>query len=1035
MRRRHTQFRPPRRIAAVSATLALTAAAVLTPLGFTATAQAGQQATAASAVSRPVAPVAVTLPTGQKVLVSNDGRHVTASVEPAAHGAATPVVTAAFGGATYVIPVSALRQIGGTYALAQFDVSALAGFSKAPAAVHPDYQQYTFTLKGINVHGHEAGANSAYAFVVNVDDETAYDGGQSFYRGVAKFSLPVGNYFAIGFFFSGSAQRSVLSVPTISQFAVTGQGQTGTLDARNATVQPALVTPKAATVADEELTITRTDPAGHISGFGIGDFAKTLIQPTTSPVSVGEYVSDDYFRAVGPDYLYDVDEFSPASEPVPADQTYSPGQSSFATVAASYASDGGTRTVLECRSSFGPFSFVVVRALLPITAPARRTEYVLGDPNITWSQSVVADPDDFVGGYTDGYHVYTAGEDATVSWLGQPSTATPYPGNFCSACRQGNTLTVSWADFGDAAGHAGYDDRHVPGLHESREFTVSRNGKTLADEPYMFAQTKLPGSAGTYVLQLSTERVGDGFKLSTATNTVWTVQSAASTGSDVPAGEVCADGTRTDCSVFSLLRPVWDLPVDLTGTAPAGPTTLGLTLVDPLGRTVSKVKDLAVSVSYDGGTSWVPTTVQRAGATSTVSYVAPGKSGFVSLKVVAGTASASVTQTITKAYRLGAPAPSSAPAVSTAHNGTATAAGCATAAHAGWAHCDALIAKPGAGGLTANAAGVGPAGFHPADLQAAYHLPTTGGAGRTVGIVDAYGDPNAAKDLAVYRKTFGLRACTTASGCLRIVDERGGSTLPAPDGGWAEETSLDLDMVSASCPDCKILLVQADDPTFANLGAAVDTAVRLGAVSVSNSYSTNEWGGMHKYSAYYDHPGVAVTASSGDYGFGPAQFPATLTTTIAVGGTALVQKRSGAYAETAWSGAGSGCSAYVHKPAWQTDTHCPGRTVSDISAVADPDTGVAVRDSYDTGYSTDWLVFGGTSVSSPLIAGMYGLAGTTAGVTGAGGIYAHSSSLYDVVGGSNGGCGGDYLCTAVPGYDGPTGLGSPRGLGAFAQGN
>ena len=245
------------------------------------------------------------------------------------------------------------------------------------------------------------------------------------------------------------------------------------------------------------------------------------------------------------------------------------------------------------------------------------------------------------------------------------------------------------------------------------------------------------------------------------------------------------------------------------------------------------------------------------------------------------------------------------------------------------------------------------------------------------------------------------------------------------------ETSLDVQAVSYACPKCRILLVQARSDSLTDMGTAVNEAVKLGADVVSNSYGTDEFTGIKALgNRYYKHPGTAIVASSGDFGFTAAQFPAVLPTTIAVGGTTLRHAGSG-WTESAWSAAGSGCSAWIAKPSWQHDSHCQMRTTSDVSAVADPDTGLAVYDTYGLGADNGWGVVGGTSASAPLVAGMIGLAGNGTTLNDASWIYAHPSGLHDVVGGSNGFCGGDYLCTAVQGYDGPTGMGSPRGTSAL----
>jgi subtilase family serine protease len=344
---------------------------------------------------------------------------------------------------------------------------------------------------------------------------------------------------------------------------------------------------------------------------------------------------------------------------------------------------------------------------------------------------------------------------------------------------------------------------------------------------------------------------------------------------------------------------------------------------------------------------------------------------------------------------------------------------------AGWVSCSAIRRdvsadgkKPRSGGTTS-----APAGYGPTALQGAYAVPATSTTA-TVAIVDAYDDPSAESDLAKYRSTYGLPPCTTSNGCLRKVNQTGGTSMPSASTGWSQEIALDLDMVSAICPSCHILLVEATSATVGNLSTAVQTAAKLGAVAISNSYGGNEFSGETSYDAAYNQPGIAVTVSSGDSGYG-VQYPAASPYVIAVGGTSL-KSQGGGWTESAWSGAGSGCSAYESKPSWQKDTGCTRRTVADVSAVADPNTGVAVYDSYG---QSGWLVFGGTSVASPIVASMYAIAGNH--VSTASSAYSHVSSLRDVVSGSNGNCAPSYLCTAVTGYDGPTVLGTPQGVGAL----
>ena len=357
------------------------------------------------------------------------------------------------------------------------------------------------------------------------------------------------------------------------------------------------------------------------------------------------------------------------------------------------------------------------------------------------------------------------------------------------------------------------------------------------------------------------------------------------------------------------------------------------------------------------------------------------------------------------------------------------------ASAANWAHSNAIRndSKSHKIGAVANAT---PSGYGPSSIQSAYKLPSsTAGSGETVAIVDAYKDPTAAKDLAVYRSTYGLPACTVASGCLKIVSQSGSTTsLPKTNAGWATEESLDLDMVSATCPKCHIILVEATTASNANLGKAVNEAAKLGADAISNSYGGSESSTDTTYdTTYYDHPGIAITASSGDSGYG-VEYPAASPYVTAVGGTSLsTSSNSRGWTETAWSGAGAGCSAYEAKPTFQSSasTGCAKRAVADVSAVADPNTGVAVYDTTPYQGFSGWQVYGGTSVASPLIASVYALAGNTSSVDNASRAYTNHTSLFDVTSGSDGSCSPSQLCTARSGWDGPTGYGTPDGVGAF----
>lgn len=294
-------------------------------------------------------------------------------------------------------------------------------------------------------------------------------------------------------------------------------------------------------------------------------------------------------------------------------------------------------------------------------------------------------------------------------------------------------------------------------------------------------------------------------------------------------------------------------------------------------------------------------------------------------------------------------------------------------------------------------------GLHPADLVAAYDLPARG-AGATVAIVDAYDDPTAQSDLAVYRSAFGLPPCDAASGCFRKVNQRGQSgAYPGANAGWSNEIALDVAMVSAACPNCRIVLVEADSDSMDDLGASVDEAATFAPLAISNSYYATEWSSEANEDAHYRHRGISITASSGDAA--APFYPAASSNVTAVGGTTLTDA-GGSWSERAWPQGGSGCSAYAAKPAWQRAASCSTRSTVDVAAVADPQTGVAVFSSASGG----WIVAGGTSVGAPLVAAAYALAGN-----GVGPAYSYGRPwAFSPIGGA--------------GYQQATGLGSPRGI-------
>jgi subtilase family serine protease len=378
---------------------------------------------------------------------------------------------------------------------------------------------------------------------------------------------------------------------------------------------------------------------------------------------------------------------------------------------------------------------------------------------------------------------------------------------------------------------------------------------------------------------------------------------------------------------------------------------------------------------------------------------------------------------------------------------------CPGPALAGSARCFAHVATDSRGNPRASA---GPSGYGPLQFHGAYGLPSTypsTAPAQTIAIVDAYDDPTIRNDLSVYDRTFNipdLPTCASPSStgaCFMKVNQNGGTaSLPAKNAGWALEISLDVETAHDICQNCKVLLVEANSSRGSDLDAAEDAAYRLGATEISNSWGTSgEYSGeVSENSAHFNHPGVAITVASGDSGYGAFGFPAASPNVIDAGGTTLtVTKQSnGTYAwagEAAWNGSGSGCSKYFSAQSWQTalsawpSTGCgSARGVADVAADADPNTGAAVYDTTRYQGLSGWYPVGGTSLAAPLIAAVYALAGNGAGQSYPASLpYTNSSSLHDVITGPSTGNCATTICNAASGYDGPTGVGTPRGLGAF----
>jgi subtilase family serine protease len=340
---------------------------------------------------------------------------------------------------------------------------------------------------------------------------------------------------------------------------------------------------------------------------------------------------------------------------------------------------------------------------------------------------------------------------------------------------------------------------------------------------------------------------------------------------------------------------------------------------------------------------------------------------------------------------------------------------CSPSVPAGFFRCYAHLAST----LSPSA----PAGLSPAKIKAAYSFPTdlTAGSGQTIAIVDAFNDPKAESDLAVFSAQFGLPACTTANGCFSKMDQNGGTNYPANNSSWGVEISLDIQWAHAIAPAAHILLVEAKTNSSANLYTAEDYA-RTHAGYVSNSWGGPESSGELSSDFHFSNPGVSIFASAGDSGL-PAQYPSASPNLISVGGTRLHFKSGLFTKETGWSKGGGGCSKFeVANPAQLNFSQYPQskctknkRSTPDVSLDADPASGVSVFDSF--GHS-GWLVVGGTSASSPMWAAR---AADTGGVVDAAFVYGSSIAFRDIISGNNG-------APCLIGFDRCSGRGSWTGL-------
>lgn len=978
-------------------------------VGTVAFALVGALATAARGSTTHPSPASATgrlytLPTGDQVSVSGTGVAARVRLLPAS-GRPTASVTSIVNGQTTVVPVG---QFGHISSLSGFEVG-----GNGAVTARPQFAMAPLNVKALDHAGKPAAA--AEVVVVNTDDPTKANWDGIMTGGDARIQVPAGHYsVAVAVFDTDAKGNSTeTDLLSVTDLTVPAAGTTVMLDGRTAS-RVSVATPRPTVNADTVVGWVR-GKGENLDVLDVGALPGTpLYVGAAGPARYGVLTYSVVARQVSPAPGYTYLFAEPELDHVPASQAYTMSAATLATVDSTYVTDTPAQQ-LYLWDDFDLTSEGPTDPALPTlsfvlgNAPSTDRRYISTGTNLRYDGLMLPVPNASLDNELERPLRLVAGEHLALTWNG--GLIVPAPATVdgpCFLCREGDVLHGLDPMDTDASGDIGqWSDGPT---------TLTQDGKTIYTGTTMgtlFDQA-LPAGRHRYVYAMDTTHGTEQTALSTHSLIAWGFYSQHVSGS---------------APVPILYANAWFEADGHESVAP-GTGVFEMALEHQPGVPDAAVSAATVEVSYDDGATWTPLSLTMPDAhhvPGTWHVPAGVRPGYLTVRLHAvDTAGSTVDETVTHAALVNAPGGIALPPAGGA-GAPAPARAVCPQARSGFARCFALVSSV----APAKRAAAKPDGLARADLVSAYRLPTSGGAGRTVAIVDAHDDPTAEADLAVYRKAYGLPACTTANGCFAKVNQRGRtSPLPAydPEDDWSVDVALDLYMVSAVCPACHILLVEADDSSVAALGTAEKAATGSGAVAVSNSWGSDEGTEELAYTGNFHHAGVAVTVSSGDSGFQEAQWPASLGTVIAVGGTSL-SKASGArgWRESAWSGAGSGCSAYVAKPSWQKDTHCGMRTASDISAVADPNTGLAV---YAQG---SWLVVGGTSASSPMVAAMIALAGNPSALSSAKYIYAHAASLNDVTTGSNANwnCGGDYLCTATKGYDGPTGVGTPAGLGAL----
>ncbi|MGH3470757.1 MAG: S53 family peptidase [Nocardioidaceae bacterium] len=882
----------------------------------------------------------------------------------------------------------------------------------------PAYDLQTLTVAVNNPKG--APVRFTELWVQNVDDSRLFTFPLPVVNGSVKVAVPAGHYSIM----AGGFRWMAIS-PDLTVSADTSV----TLNAAQATVRPAEHVGTGKISVDAQTTLIRQDNRHGSFAWGIesnrfgwalprvpatlpqGSFV-TLTQATLADKGKGRKASDG-FSMVYPRLIFTKDMV----RGVPASLDYHHSPAAFAKLTSRFYANGPAQLSFYGAYGIAPGEFFLSIAGLPTEFPSQLTVWLQGNSHLRWLQ--------FATGIEQLHPPFNYAEmDAPLTTY-MPGVVT-HPLNFfrgpvgpgyetginsaagCLLCRRGDALhgyLPLWSSSGS----------HLTGYMYNRDmgsWSLSRGRRSLqhgADAIAPDPRQLLPSAPTAYRLS-ATVHPGS-WRLSTSVTDTWRFVS------------------QTSNAAIPLLIPSYVPPTNLSGYVKQGRVHFRLNF-ENIGPVSARVARASLQFSTNKGRVWQRARLTRVDKNSfRVTYINPARSmvkRFVSLRA-RGTDAAgrTVTETALNAYRLYQPKVRHSKVVSKFPGKAAGARPACSSRGISTYTCFAMIEASGRKALLTNG---DPAGWGATDIRSAYGLTGLPSAPQKVAVVVAGNYPSAEADMNTYRRQYGLPPCTSASGCFKKINQDGQTShYPYADQGWALEAALDLQMISTSCPNCQIVLAEANQPLDASLDKATDAAVAAGAKVTNHSYGIQEYNGVTRNNRHYNRTGVTAVSATGDYGYGPASFPASSPDVVAVGGTVLHHADNArGWSERAWQFAASGCSGYFAKPSWQTDPSCHMRSFADLSAVAD---GVAVFDSFGIGGQKGWFLVGGTSVSSPLVAGMIAAAG--AGGMKPGALYGRAADFHDIIRGTNGFCQQSYICTAKAGYDGPTGWGSPRGLTPF----